>query len=252
VIDDGSRRISERLGLRDARALLGVDAEGYLIWAVANFPAPGPGASEAIETQIRGQMRLPNHDEAVPGDRPLAPQFTATVLDQKERFDLASTRGRPVLLLFFLHTCPHCHEALEYLKKALADMPEDKRPLLVGLELTGRSDAVRAKLKEDGLDFFPVLFDDSGKVEAAYGSFAGVPDLIMIDRDGRIAHRVQGWRGETDGRSCECGWRSSPARRSRCCCAPRDTREARRAACATNRSTRRGNSPTTRTRSIRS
>src|SRR5256885_7590637 len=169
-MDDASRRISDRFGLRGPAALLGVDAEGYLIWAVAQFPAPGPGASDAIETQIRSALRLPGHDDAVPGDRPLAPQFTASVLDQKEPFDLASTRGRPVLLLFFLHSCPHCHEALEYLKTALAEMPEDKRPLLVGLELTGRADAVRSKLKEDGLDFFPVLFDESGKVEAAYGS----------------------------------------------------------------------------------
>jgi len=107
-------------------------------------------------------------------------------------------RGKPLLLLFFLHTCPHCHEALAFLKKALAEMPEDKRPLLVGLELTGQSDAVRETLRKDGLNFFPVLFDDAGKVQAAYGSFAGVPDLVMIDREGRIAHRIHGWRPETD------------------------------------------------------
>jgi peroxiredoxin len=199
VIDDGSRRISERLGLQVPAALLGADAEGYLVWAVAQFPPPGPGAVDAIESQVRTALRLPGRDDAVPGERPLAPQFTATVLDKTERFDLSSTRGRPVLLLFFLHTCPHCHEALEFLKTALAELPEDKRPLLVGLELTGRTDAVRTTLRTDGLDFFPVLFDDGGKVQAAYGSFGGVPDLVMIDREGRIAHRMRGWRGDVDG-----------------------------------------------------
>jgi peroxiredoxin len=199
VIDDGTRRISERLGLRMPAALLGVDAEGYLIWAMAQFPAPGPSAADVIETQIRGALRLPEDDAPVPGDRPLAPQFTATVLDKTGKFDLAATRGKSVLLLFFLHTCPHCHEALAFLKTALAEMPEDKRPLLVGLELTGRTDEVRRTLKSDGLDFFPVLFDDGGKVQAAYGSFAGVPDLVMIDKDGRIAHRTRGWRADVDG-----------------------------------------------------
>ncbi len=199
VIDDGSRRIAERFGLRQPAALLGVDAEGYLVWAMMQFPAAGPDAIDAIESQVRTALRLPGDDEVVPGDRPIAPQFTATVLDKKERFDLSSTRGRPVLLLFFLHTCPHCHEALEFLKTALAKLPEDRRPLLVGLELTGRTDIVRSALSSEGLNFFPVLFDDGGKIQAAYGSFSGVPDIVMIDRDGHIAHRMQGWRGEVDG-----------------------------------------------------
>ena len=198
IIDDGSRRISQKLGLHSPAALLGVDAEGYLIWGMGQFPAPSPDTTNAVESQIRSTLRLPDRDAALPGERPLAPQFTATVLDQAEKFDLAATRGKPLLLLFFLHTCPHCHEALEFLKKALAEMPADKRPLLVGLELTGHSDAVRSTLREDGLNFFPVLFDDAGKVQAAYGTFAGVPDLVMIDREGRIAHRMQGWRPETD------------------------------------------------------
>jgi peroxiredoxin len=199
VIDDGSRRISQRLGLNTPASVLGVDAEGYLIWGMLQFPEPGPDATNAVESQLRNVLRLPDREEAVPGDRPMAPQFTAAILDKTERFDLAKTRGKPVLLLFFLHTCPHCHDALAFLKKALAEMPEDKRPLLVGLELTGRSDAVRNTLHQDGLDYFPVLFDDGGgKVQAAYGSFSGVPDLVMIDRDGRIAQRMQGWRPETD------------------------------------------------------
>jgi peroxiredoxin len=197
VVDDGSRRIAQRFGLRVPAAVLIADSEGYLVWGSA-FEATAPDAVDAVESQIRSALRLPDRKQATPGDRPLAPQFTATMLDKSEKFDLASTRGKPVLLLFFLHTCPHCHEALEFLKKALPELPEDKRPLLIGLELTGRSDAVRSTLSEDGLNFFPVLFDDGGKIQAAYGSFAGVPDLVMIDREGRVAHRMQGWRPATD------------------------------------------------------
>jgi peroxiredoxin len=199
VIDDSSRRIAQRFGLTSATALLGVDAEGYLIWGRVQFPTTAPDAVSLIEEQIRTELRLPKEEEAAPGERPVAPTFTAAILDSKERFDLASTRGKPVLLLFFLHTCPHCHETLEFLKTALAEMPEDKRPLLYGMELTGRSDAVRTTLKNDGLDFFPVIFDESGSVQTSYGSFAGVPDMVMIDREGRIAYRMQGWRSEVDG-----------------------------------------------------
>jgi peroxiredoxin len=199
VIDDGSRRIAQRLGLEFPAVLLGVDAEGYLIWGLWQFPEPGPDAVEAVESQIQRALRLPGKDDAVPGDRPVAPTFTAARLDGKERFDLSKTRGQAVLLLFFLHTCPHCHEALLYLKKALADMPEDKRPLVVGLEISGMSEAVRSRLKSDGLDFFPVIFDDGEKIQTAYGSRLGVPDIVMIDRDGRIAYRMQGWSESVDG-----------------------------------------------------
>jgi peroxiredoxin len=200
VIDDSSRRIAQqRFGLQVPAVLLGADAEGYLVWLMGQFPPRGPQAVDAIESEIRKSMMLPGKGDDLPGERPLAPQFTAVMLDQKERFDLSAQRGRAVLLIFFLHTCSHCHETLEYLKKALADMPEDKRPVLVGLEVTGQSDAVRTRLREDGLDFFPVIFDDGDKIQTAYGSFGGVPDMVLIDRDGRIAYRMKGWMGETDG-----------------------------------------------------
>ncbi len=198
VIDDASRRISQRFGLETPAAVLGADAEGYIVWGFAHFPTQAPDAVSLIEQQLRDSLRIPSDDGTAPGERPMAPTFTARRLDGDEPFDLAAHRGEPVLLLFFLHTCPHCHEALEFLKDALADLPEDKRPLLVGLELTGRTDAVRSTLRKDGLDFFPVIFDEGGAVQAAYGSFAGVPDLVLIDREGRIAGRIQGWRAETD------------------------------------------------------
>src|SRR5688572_19745449 len=107
VIDDESRRIAQLFGLDSPTALLGVDAEGYLLWGRVQFPTTVTDAVNVIEEQLRTDLRLPAKGEAAPGDRPIAPTFTAAMLDQKERFDLASTRGKPVLLLFFLHTCPH-------------------------------------------------------------------------------------------------------------------------------------------------
>src|SRR5688572_8745893 len=65
VIDDGSRRISQKLGLRSPAAVLGVDAEGYLIWGMAQFPPPGPETTNAVESQVRSALRLPDREEAV-------------------------------------------------------------------------------------------------------------------------------------------------------------------------------------------
>jgi peroxiredoxin len=115
------------------------------------------------------------------------------LLAGKESFDLAAQRGRPLILTFFLHTCPHCHELLGFLKEYLPTLPADKRPQLVGLEISGRTESVRTQLRTDGFDFFPVVFDPDGKIRAAYGVFAGVPDTFLIDAEGRIVHRLRGW-----------------------------------------------------------
>ncbi len=200
VLDDSSGAIARRLGMKSPMALVGVDAEGYVTFGVLQFPTD-EHASELVEDQIRRHLRLPTHRsgaEPVLGSRPAAPLFTAQVLDGDAPFELAAHRGTPIVLIFFLHTCSHCHETLEFMKETLASLPEGKRPLLIGLEVTGRTAAVRAELKRLELDFFPVLFDDDGSIRASYGSFAGVPDTFLIDPEGRILERVQGWRARED------------------------------------------------------
>ena len=74
---------------------------------------------------------------ASPARRPEAPDFSAKILDSDERFELSAQRGNGVILIFFLHTCPHCHYALAALRDILESLPEDSRPTLVGIEVTG-------------------------------------------------------------------------------------------------------------------
>jgi peroxiredoxin len=196
VVDDSSAAIAQKLGMRIPVALLGVDAEGYVVFGLGQFAVDEPDTEKAIEAQIREALRLPELAGAVEpvlGSAPMAPTFRAPVLDVKESFELAAQRGRPLILVFFLHTCPHCHELLGFLKETLPTLPEELRPKLVGVEITGRSEAVRAQLKADGFDFFPVLFDPDGKIRTAYGVFGSVPDTFLIDAQGQIRHRLRGW-----------------------------------------------------------
>ena len=201
IIDDSDARIARRFGLRQPTSMLGVDAEGYVVFGFAQFNVEGSEASARIERQLRTALRLPDQADGSgdPMQRPLAPEFSARILDRDERFDLAAVRGQPVVLLFFLHTCPHCHEFLHFMKEQLPRLPEGKQPLFVGVELTGKTYSVRSRLKQEGLDFFPVLFDDDRSIADAYGSFGGVPDTVLIDAEGRIVARMQGWSPETDG-----------------------------------------------------
>jgi len=196
IVDDSSAAIAQKMGLRVPVALLGADAEGYVIFGLGQFGGDDPNAEIAIEELIREALRLPTRADAVEagfGNQPVAPSFRAPILDVKESFDLAAQRGKPLILIFFLHTCPHCHDLLAYLKEFLPSLPEDKRPKLIGIEISGRTESVRTQLRTDGFDFFPVLFDPDGKIRTAYGVFAGVPDTFLIDAEGRIVHRMRSW-----------------------------------------------------------
>jgi peroxiredoxin len=200
VIDDSSATIANMLGLQLPVALLGVDPDGYVVFGLANFAIDAPNPDSLIEGQIRSAMRLPERDgDPAPSDRPVAPLFEAKPMDGGEPFRLADHRGEAVVLVFFLHSCPHCHEFLAFMKEQLAGLPEGKRPLLVGIEVTGKTFAVRESLKREGLDFFPVLLDDDGSIRNAYGVFAGVPDTYLIDKQGRIVAHVEGWVADVDG-----------------------------------------------------
>jgi peroxiredoxin/nitrate/TMAO reductase-like tetraheme cytochrome c subunit len=196
VLDDSSAAIVRRMGLRQPMTLLGVNADGYIIFGIQQFMSGAPDAERAIGSQIREALRLPplmTESEPVLGNRPLAPFFTADIMDSEERFDLAAHRGGAVILIFFLHTCPHCHQTLSFFREALAELPADKRPKLIGIEISGRTGAVRRALKQKNLDFFSVAFDDDRSIQGEYGVFGGVPDTFFIDAKGRIAARVRGW-----------------------------------------------------------
>ena len=124
--------------------------------------------------------------------------FSTNQLDKSEAFDLASLAGKPTVLIFFLHTCPHCHSALDFLKEQLAKFPDDKRPELVAVSVANRPSAVRQMLKERGLESMRVLLDPDGDLTEQYGVFAGCPDIFLIDRSGKIVHRTQGWQDDRD------------------------------------------------------
>jgi peroxiredoxin len=199
ILDDSTARIASMLRAPVPVLLALVDDEGYVIYTTG-WPEKSAIGPDVVETAARRMLRLPIPPSAtrpVLGTQPLAPDFSGTDLDGNA-FSLSAQRGRAVLLVFFLHTCPHCHHALEFLKTALPKIPEAQRPELVGVSVVDRAYAVRERLESDGLDFFPVLMDPGGKIREAYGANAGVPDLVLIDAEGRIVQRSNGWQDDRD------------------------------------------------------
>lgn len=195
---DAGGELARRIGVRQPVWLVITDVEGNLLFGEEYFPAEGPDPAGAVEQMLRTQLRLPGRQEADLAARPLAPAFSAERIDGGQRFELASLRGKPAILIFFLHTCPHCHEALGFLKKTLAELPEATRPALVGVSVANRAWSVQETLKEQGLDFFPVLLDADASIRTAYSALSAVPVTFLLDAEGRIVSRTDGWSGERD------------------------------------------------------
>jgi peroxiredoxin len=195
---DSGSELAQRIGVRQPVWLLITDVDGNLLFGQEYFPEEGADPAASVEQTLREQLRLPGRPATHLAALPLAPAFSAERLEGGARFELASLRGKPAILIFFLHTCPHCHEALRFLKETLASLPEAVRPPLVGVSVANRTYAVQETLKEEGLDFFPVLFDADANIRTQYGALQGVPVIFLLDAEGRIVSRTDGWSGERD------------------------------------------------------
>lgn len=116
-----------------------------------------------------------------------APAFSLTLFDGQP-FDLASARGRPVLINFWASWCIPCEEeaaALERASRAYAG-----RVTFVGVNVQDTDAAAREFLRRFGVTY-PNGRDATGEIAVDYG-MSGVPETYFVDRDGRLARKWQG------------------------------------------------------------
>jgi cytochrome c biogenesis protein CcmG, thiol:disulfide interchange protein DsbE len=122
-----------------------------------------------------------------------APDFVVETM-QGDTVRLADLRGQVVLVNFWATWCPPCRVEMPGFQRVWEDYG-DRGFVIVGLSVDQgvRSDVVRW-VEQRGLTF-PIAFAP-GSVTRAYGGASTLPTSILIDREGRIAHRVQGYYAE--------------------------------------------------------
>lgn len=128
------------------------------------------------------------------GDMPVttrpAPTFSAPLFDGGQ-FDLAATRGKPVLVNFWASWCIPCEEeaaTLEKLSRAYKD-----RVVFIGVNVQDTDPLARGFLKKFGVTY-PNGRDVSGAISVEYG-MSGVPESYFVDRSGQL---VRKWQGPLD------------------------------------------------------
>ncbi len=105
------------------------------------------------------------------------------------RVDLASYRGRPLLLVFWTTSCSICQHELPMLSQMAPEF--DSRGIAVlAIHLGGQADGENF-LRSNRINLASVA-DPEGTVARAY-HVSGVPKLVLIDSQGRVKRISSGW-----------------------------------------------------------
>ena len=118
-----------------------------------------------------------------------APAFSLADLNGKQ-VSLADFRGKVVILDFWATWCPPC-------KKEIPDFIELQKSYgphgvqFVGIALDDL-DKVQAFAKQNGINY-PVLLGTQ-EITTKYGGIDGIPTTFVIDKQGKIVNRFEGFR----------------------------------------------------------
>lgn len=137
-------------------------------------------------------VRTLRRDLVTAGVGSRAPSFTAVTLDSVPRpKTLADYSGDVVLLNLWATWCAPCRvemPSIQNLHGAYA--ARGLKVVAVSVDAGGTEDQIRAFVDSLGLTF-EILHDSTGGIQRAYLT-TGVPETVVIGRDGIIRKRVRG------------------------------------------------------------
>ena len=130
------------------------------------------------------------------GERPDAPAVTGSTLEGG-RFDLASYRGKVVVLNFWASWCAPCRVETPALQVLAHDLAP-QGVVFVGVDSRDDPDSARAFLADiggaDAPTSYPNVDDADGDVSLAFHRLLppGFPSTLVVDQQGHVAVRVNG------------------------------------------------------------
>jgi peroxiredoxin len=122
-----------------------------------------------------------------------SPDFELPALDGS-RVRLSEHRGKNVVLLDFWATfCEPCLLAMPHLDELYRKYRERGFVVLgVSIDGSGSAAKVRGEVEKLGVSF-PILLDQETQVVALYNPRTSAPYSVLIDREGRIVRRQEGY-----------------------------------------------------------
>ena len=106
------------------------------------------------------------------------------------RIRLSDYRGKVVIVDFWSITCGPCLDANEHLQRFYSDYKK------LGLEIIGLSIDQYSEQVEDFIESYPVSYHigmATEKVIRDYGGVFSIPQTYVLDREGRIVNKYEGY-----------------------------------------------------------
>ena len=95
--------------------------------------------------------------------------------------------GKVSLVNVWASWCVPCHDEIPF----LAQLAQDKRIQLVGINYKDQADNARRFLSRYGNPFAATGVDPNGRAAIDWGVY-GVPETFIVGRDGKIAYKLVG------------------------------------------------------------
>ena len=131
-----------------------------------------------------------------------APDFKAIRLDKQE-IRLADFKGKVAVLIFWATWCGPCVAEMPHFQEAVKKYAANQDVIFLAISIDDRKLAVRPFIERNRYRL-PVAYDVNG---AASLGINAVPSLIIVDRQGRLAFREQGFGSEADHYIERLSWR---------------------------------------------
>jgi len=116
-----------------------------------------------------------------------APEFALKAVGSGQMIDIASLRGKPVVLNFWATWCVPCYQEHPVLVQNAQMIPNVQ---FIGVVFNDTEDKINAFLRERG-SAYPTLLDEQGKTAIEYG-VGGVPETYFLNRQGVIVAKFTG------------------------------------------------------------
>jgi cytochrome c biogenesis protein CcmG, thiol:disulfide interchange protein DsbE len=117
-----------------------------------------------------------------------APNFTLGRLDRRGDLQLASFRGKAVVLNFWASWCRPCKREAPTLENAWKQ--HDGRVVVLGVDVNDFSGDARDFMRKHGLTY-PVVHDNQNVTSPKYG-LTGLPETFFVNPRGRVVGHVAG------------------------------------------------------------
>ena len=124
-----------------------------------------------------------------------APDFSLKAVQDGKEYSLSQFKGKVVLINFFTFFCGPCRQEMPDLSKIYQELQGQGFQVL-GIGLSSTPDQLKQIVTQLHLAY-PVLEGNEG-VSKAYGGVELVPLTFIIDKQGKIAHKVLGARSKED------------------------------------------------------